>query len=115
MMHAKPAILDFQSGKGVRFLTQYAQSFYPINNISMFYTFQGLSSDESWYVSAVLPVNHPMLPNSDQPPGGDWEAFASNYPVYIQEVQTALDSQDDGSFNPSLVILDEMLRSITLE
>ena len=49
-------ILSFQNGRGVRFLTEYAQ--YPVsaNNQDLFYHFQGLTSDGAYYIIAILPI-----------------------------------------------------------
>jgi hypothetical protein len=45
IFHSNEQVIQFQSGTGIRFLTQYAQAPYPVNNNSLFYTFQGLTSD----------------------------------------------------------------------
>jgi hypothetical protein len=112
-MQANIKYLDFQNGSGVRFLTQYGQAAWPINNKDMFYTFQGLTSDGNWYIAAILPVSHPSLPNDDQTvPGGDIEAFDQNFPNYLAQVETQLSTQPDDSFTPSLVILDALIQSL---
>lgn len=63
VMHPLMQFLDFKNGSGVRFLTQFDQAIMPINNQELIYTFQGLTSDGNYYVSAMLPVNHAELPN----------------------------------------------------
>ena len=61
-MHVQVQYLDFKSGTGVRFLTQFNNGMAPVNNHDLIYTFQGLTSDGKYYIAAVLPVTHPDLP-----------------------------------------------------
>ncbi len=115
MIRAQIKYIDFNGGSGVRFLTMYGQSFYPVNNHHMFYAFQGITSDGQYVISAVLPVSHPVLPATENDiPGGDWNAFAANFTTYIEETRVLLNSQADGTFSPDLQMLDEMISSITV-
>jgi hypothetical protein len=99
----------FESGAGVRFVTQYSQAALPINNHELFYTFQGLTGDGSFYVAALLPVSHPDLPaDASQRPEGDWES-------YIQGVEEQLNAADPSSFTPDLGSLDQMIKTLTVE
>ncbi|MGB9641302.1 MAG: hypothetical protein ACPL4H_10345 [Anaerolineales bacterium] len=108
MFHAQVQYLEFKNGKGVRFLTQYGQALYPVNNHDLFYTFQGISSDNMWYVAMVLPTSHPLLPASYA--GGD--AGISDPVSYFNQVSTQLSALDPTSFNPSLLMLDELVHSL---
>ena len=67
MFHSNEQVMKFQNGQGIRFLTQYGQAPYPVNNNSMFYTFQGLTSDGLYYLSAVLPANAAFLSADGSP------------------------------------------------
>ncbi len=51
--------VKFQNGSGIRYITQYGEQPWPFDNNLLFYTFQGLTNDGAWYISAVLPVNQP--------------------------------------------------------
>lgn len=110
MMRCQVAYVDFPSGAGVRFLTQFGQDYRPINSHDMFYTFQGLTSDGSYYVAAILPVSHPSLPAAVvEEPGED---FRNNFESYRQGVEQQLNAQDASSFLPNLTLLDEMIQSL---
>jgi hypothetical protein len=116
MLSTKVKFVEFKNGSGVRFLSQYGQSFAPINNIDLFYTFQGLTSDGAWYVAAILPVSNPILPNDDQTvPNGDWDTFGQNFTTYITDISAKLDSQPDSSFTPDLSFLDQMIQSMQIK
>ena len=62
VMHTQLQYLDFKSGHGLRYVTEFSQAFMPVNNYDLIYTYQGLTADGKYYVAAVLPVNHPSLP-----------------------------------------------------
>lgn len=106
---------QFKNGSGVRYLTQYGQSFLPINNKSMFYIFQGITSDDLYCDSAIFPVSHPDLPADDsQVPSGDYQTFADNFPKYILEMGTTLSNANASSFTPSLARLDALIQSLVI-
>jgi hypothetical protein len=116
--HAQEKFLSFKNGTGIRFVTQYDQAPLPINNTSMFYTFQGLTTDGEYYVSVNMPVNLDYLPaddkpNSPTPSNGipfDWENI-ENFPTYLTIAVERI-SQPDNTFQPQLEVLDEMITSI---
>ncbi|MGB2897570.1 MAG: zinc ribbon domain-containing protein [Anaerolineales bacterium] len=108
--------LPFEGGSGVRFVSQYGQAVWPINNQDIFYAFQGLTDDGNYIISAVLPVTHPSLPvDGETFIGDEYEAFINAYDAYILEVESQLDFEDQESFFPELTALDEMLESLQIE
>ena len=108
--------VDFQAGSGIRYLTQYGQAAAPINNQDLFYTFQGITADNQYYVAAILPVAHPSLsPDGSQVPGGDWAAFSEGFMEYAADVQVQLQGQDPSTFIPGLIMLDTMIQTILIE
>lgn len=116
MIHARLTYFDFQNGTGFRFLTQYGQAATPINNLEIFYTYQGITYDGAYYVAAVLPVGHPSLPaNGSTVPNDDWATFSENYELHTAQTKQMLDAQPDNSFVPSLVLLDEIFRSLRVK
>ncbi len=115
--HAQYKVVSFARGSGIRYLTQYAQFYDPINNHDMFYTFQGLTSDGKYWIAAILPISNPILPaNGDNPPNGQsWEEFGNGFDAYIADIISQLNAQNSGSFSPSLAKLDEMVSSISIQ
>lgn len=106
------AFIDFENGSGVRYLTMFGQAIYPIDNQYLFYTFQGLTDDGRYYVSAILPVTHPGLPDDGFAMVDDWLAFEDGWETYLSETTFWLDAQPSEFFNPSLADLDAMITSI---
>ena len=105
MMSTAFEYLSFANGEGIRYLTQYGQAYWEINNESIFYTFQGLTAGDECWVSVIFPVNHPSLPDVGDVPAGDPDA-------YYVGIEAALNAEHPDSFNPSLLLLDELIRSI---
>lgn len=108
MIRAQVEYLSFEGGSGVRYLTQYGQDLAPVNNMFVFYTFQGLTDDGQTYIAAVLPVTHPDLP--DDPSGG---AMTEEMATYFAEAEQQLNAAPDDTFTPSLAALDAAMRSLS--
>jgi hypothetical protein len=115
--HAQYQVVPFVNGSGIRFISQYAQYFAPINNQDMFLVYQGLTGDEQYFVSAILRISNPILPaNPDTPPGGlSWEAFGDQFDTYIADITAKLNDQPAASFTPSITLLDALIQSITIQ
>ncbi|MBI5295503.1 MAG: hypothetical protein HY869_08500 [Chloroflexi bacterium] len=117
--------IQFQNGKGLRYLTQFDQSPLPVNNREMFYYFHGLTSDGQFYIQAILPLHSPLLvadeePTSITPPDGvqfDWTDILNGYdamPAYLEAVTRKLSAADPNSFTPTLPMLDALIQSINV-
>jgi hypothetical protein len=113
VFHAQAKYLDFQNGSGVRFITQYSQDVFPIVNQNIFYTFQGLTRDGSYYVVAAFPIDAEGLP--DEPLIEDWEAFSAGYQDYLTETTGQLDALAAGQFEPNLDMLDAFVQSLVVD
>jgi len=110
---AKVAYLDFQSGSGLRYITQYGQNSWPFYNQGMFYTYQGLTADGRFYISAILSITHKALDQYDnyQPP----DNFYDIVDQLIRDQIAVLNSELGNSFTPAIDELDAMMQSILVE
>ena len=106
--------LDFRSGSGVLFLTQYAneQEPNPANNEELTLDFQGLTKDGRYYVAARLAITHPSLPKGIDFTDGIKRDMHWNY---LKREEKALDRLPEASFQPSMKSLKAMLASIQVE
>ena len=117
-------VISFQNGRGVRFLTEYAQYAVSANNSELFYQFQGLTSDGAYYIIAILPITMPMLAETSDggaplPPGGlpyTYFTDGSNFDAkgYYVAVTALLDSTSPKSFTPTISQLDALIQSIQI-
>lgn len=118
LIAARIQVIPFQKGNGVRALTQYAQYSAPINNHDLFYHFQGLTSDNKYYVIAILPMTASLLAENDQPnaplPAGGVPIPAGGTPddAYYTAVTEKLDALAPDAYAPSLNTLDALIQSI---
>jgi hypothetical protein len=115
MFSAKVGYFDFQNGSGVRYLTMYGQDIYPVDNQNIFYTFQGLTQDGRYYISAVLPITNINLPYDGSTEVGDWMAFDQNWDTYINDTVHWLNDQVNANFSPDLSTLDQMMASFKID
>jgi hypothetical protein len=110
LMNAGPVLVtrssypETESVKGIATLTQFAQYFAPVNNTELFFTFQGVTQDEKYWVSLVLPMSQESLPpNAQAVANALTDEFVENYQTYIDEVGLTLSSAPDDSFVPNML------------
>lgn len=103
-------LVRFRDGRGVLFLTQYDQEESPINNEFLVYTFQGLTDDNAWYVSAVFPVAAPGIPASGRVENA--ATFGGGYEAYVKQTAKKLNKLTAKKFTPDLALLEEIIRSL---
>lgn len=110
--------VKFQSGVGVRELTQYAQYSAPINNRELFYHFEGLSSNYKYYIIAILPITAPVLQEDESlqaaipADGVPFPADGMPDQSYYASLTEKLNSLPPDSYTPSLNTLDLLIESI---
>lgn len=124
VFRAQVKYLDFQNGQGVRFLTEYAQYYAPVNNHDLFYAYQGITSDGKYWISAVLPVNAAYLQAAydsvDVPAGGipvpnfNDPNYEANMQVYYDNMLNLLNTTPDTSFTPGLDCLDQYIQTLQI-
>jgi len=116
---ANPKLLESSTGTGLRFLTQYSQDLAPVTNQDLFYTYQGLTADQAYYISAIFPVNHPELPldwdDYFASSGTDYAIFEENYTDNLELTVMMLDEASVDDFKPSLQLLDNIIKSLQIE
>lgn len=101
--------IRFGSGFGVRYLVQITQQPDPTSADNTFYTYQGISDDGKYYISALFPAFMTTPPNvpfnfTDQ----------QGLDNYHAQVRAALNSAGSSQFTPNLDLLDSLMRSLTI-
>jgi hypothetical protein len=116
MITVQVEYLTFEDGSGVRFVSQYGQASWPINNSDLFYAYQGFTDDGLYLISAILPVSHPSLPaDGDTFIGDEYDAFINAFEAYLLDVESQLALESPTSFFPQLTDLDAMMESMQIE
>ena len=113
-IHAQIRYLPFQNGRGVRFIAQYDQAPGPISNETIFYTFQGLTNNEAYYVAAFFPVTTLMLPATAA--DVDITIFFTDESrnTYLIETMDTINSIGNDGFTPNLRQIDRVIQSLSI-
>jgi len=108
--------LEFQGGRGVRFLTVYQADPLPIADRDVVYVFQGLTDDGRYWVTLNLPVTARALPTADAALAGlaDYDRFLAGHESYLADVVRKLSAASPDSFAPRLERVDGMLESLAI-
>jgi hypothetical protein len=113
-IESKVQYLNFKTGSGVLFLTQYTQEMLPnpINNEELTCNFQGLTNDNGYYIAARLAITHPSLPR-----GIDFTDHIKRDMKgrYLKRDERKLNRLTEESFQPSLRTLKTMISSISVK
>jgi hypothetical protein len=113
--------ISFQTGSGIRFVTEYGQYPAPVNNQELFYHFQGFSDEGDYYIVAIFPITAPGLSDRSDPayapaiggvaypnmgdPNANWEG-------YYGAAADLLNATPPDAFTPSLNQLDALIQSM---
>ena len=110
--------LDFGAGEGVRYLSDspLRQAIGVWSSDTTGYYYQGLTNDQTFYVSLFWPISTAALPNTAEDATEEQTAAATNpdtYPAYKQETIDALNALAPADFVPDLSLLDGLAASLT--
>jgi hypothetical protein len=114
VFRAQPEMIEFDGGQGIRYLAYYSQSVNVILETEVFYTFQGLTDDGQFYISAIFPVRSGLFDEEYPTEDFDYDAFAQNYQSYMEAALDDLNNMEPDAFEPSLNTLDDIITSITV-
>jgi hypothetical protein len=104
----QPAYIGFKGGQGIRYVTAFVQTINQLNYPNRFYTFQGLTDDGEYYISAVFPVTGDNMPEFDA------AASPDKWMPVLQDAVQAANSMPADKFQPSLNVLDQVIQSVTM-
>ncbi|MBK7316146.1 hypothetical protein [Candidatus Villigracilis affinis] len=113
--------VSFQNGSGIRFLTEYAQYYAPVNNHELVYHFQGFTNDGEYYIIAILPITAPVLAETSDageviPAGGitypDINDSNADFQGYYASITDLLSATSPEAFTPSISQLDALIQSM---
>lgn len=113
VMRARANYVDTGTLSGISYITLYRQDVAPFLGHEFIYTFQGISSDGSTYVSAVFWIFTDLFP-SEFPEDFDYEAFSAEYEQYVVESVATLNNASPDDFAPSLATLDALIGTFSV-
>jgi hypothetical protein len=113
VIRARAQYVDTAQVTGVAYVTVLRQDISPFASSDFWYTFQGLSTDGSWYVSADFVVDASMFPEEVTVKDANRIADATHYPAYLKDSIQALNEAAPNAFAPPLTTIDALVQSIT--
>lgn len=99
LFRAQVRFLHFKTGRGVRFVTRYATDVSATTGRNIFYTFQGLTGDEKYWIAVFYPVRVRNLRETTN----------------ADESKRRLDQMRPDQYSPDLNKLDTMVKSISVQ
>ena len=111
VLRAAPTYVDAPGVSGIAYLTAYAQDLFPFSSDSIWYTFQGLSTDGEWYVAVLAMLDTGLLP--EQVTDRQVQRARSDWEAYLARTVQKLEGAGPGAFTPTLTAVDALVRSLT--
>jgi hypothetical protein len=112
VIRARAEYVQTDKVNGIAYVTVYRQDAAPFLDYEFLYTFQGLSTDETKYISTVMPVRAKMFPD-ELPSDYDFETFFPRMTSYFAESIDLLNAGESDDFEPTLPLGVALVESIT--
>lgn len=116
VLRTRASYVEGESFRGISYLTIWQETAEPIlrHDNKLLYTFQGISSDGAYYVSAIFPVASDIFPVALDSTF-DYGDFVDRLPEYLAMHTTWLNDAEADSFSPSLNVLDAQIASLRMD
>lgn len=111
IFRAREQVVVFNGGRGLVYLTTFAQDVFPVLEGTVHLTFQGITDDGSKYISAIFPLDTSILPD-EVGEDFDYDAFVAGYEDYLTETRESLEALPDDAFAPPLDAVLALVGSI---
>lgn len=111
VLRAAPVYVDAPGVSGIAYLTGYAQDLFPFTSDSIWYTFQGLSTDGQWYVAVLAMLDTDLLP--EQVNDRQVRRATRDWDAYLARTVRKLEGAEPGAFTPTLSAVDGLVQSLT--
>lgn len=115
VLRARVIYVDAPQVSGIAYVAAYRQDVFPLAAGDFWHTFQGLSSDGAWYVSADFVVEAGMFPARVRLGSREADRFVRRWLAYLEESTATLNAAAPDAFTPPLTAVDVLVASITLD
>jgi hypothetical protein len=107
--------VTLENARGIEYFTQFGQDWSPFNRDTLFYSFQGTTLDDAYFISLTLPVTIDTLPETDDPFWSQtYEQLLEGYPAYVQSVVDTIIASPDDAFTPRVADFHALIESIEI-
>lgn len=111
VVRARAQYVETSQVRGISYVTAYRQDMGPFASGEFFYTFQGLSADGTYYISAVLNFDTSLFPAELEP----FDPMTFNNVEYLNQSIARLNEAGAEVFTPSLSLLDDLVQTFVFE
>ena len=111
LIDAQLVEVPFQNGRGYRYLYTSSFAAQMLNGTGVNLMYQGITADEKYFVSFLIPVDAPFL---SEFVGAPMATTPEEFEAYYQTVNERINNAAPDEFNPSLAALDELIASIVV-
>jgi hypothetical protein len=107
--------VTLENARGIEYFTQFGQDWMPFNRDTLYYTFQGTTLDNAFFISLTLPVEIATLPETDDEFWYQSERqLIEGYPAYLQRVVDTIIASPDDAFTPRVGDFHALIESIQI-
>jgi hypothetical protein len=114
----EPQVIEFNGGKGIRYLAHFAQNFNPMADQGIIYVFGGLTDDDRTFIRAAFALNSTLVPDWNfylDEEAFDYDAFLVAYHgEYLPAAKFMYENAPVSTFTPNLDALDAMMASFSI-
>ena len=110
VIRARAQYIETPSISGLSYITVYRQDVSPFINSEFWYTFQGISIDGLYYVSAVMRLTVPDFP-AEIAADFNYETFTATFTDYLTESVNKLNAAAPETFTPPLTALENLVQT----
>jgi hypothetical protein len=109
---ARSQYIDTDQVAGVAYITIYQEVQEPFLSDSSIWTFQGLSADGQYYISAIFNITNDVFP-AEIAPDFDPATFQAEYGEYHAKYTAWVNEAGPEAFSPGLETLEALVQSFT--
>ncbi|MBZ0281083.1 MAG: hypothetical protein K8L97_10100 [Anaerolineae bacterium] len=109
-IRARAQYVETDAVKGISYLTAYQEAAEPLLSDTVFFTFQGFSTDGQHYITVIIKLNTSLFP-AEMSADFDMATFVDNLPAYLNDSMAQLNAAASDAFSPSLTTLDSLVAS----
>jgi hypothetical protein len=122
--HAHLKYIKFRGGQGVGSVVRYDIERSLVQDRQLAYTFQGITNDRRYYISATFPISAPLLNLPKDRSAKVHEGYRlpstvllseqqeKKYQIYLKRIQSKLEKMPADQYAPNLELLEEMIGSL---
>jgi hypothetical protein len=114
MLKARTQYVDTPGFRGITYVSVTRADVGPIMMNDVVYTFQGISADDTYYLSMSFYFSTTLFP-AELPADFDLAKFSENFTEYVTESVDRLNAATSDQFRPSMDTLEAIVMSATLE